>query len=72
MVDLVNRLEIETRNGRRGRLAEDFTRMSQKETSVCLVDEVGQVLFERKAKSDPGGAHGTASQAGATGGAHQI
>ncbi|WP_420480976.1 IS110 family transposase [Bradyrhizobium japonicum] len=27
---------------------------SQKETSVCVVDEVGQVLFEGKAKSDPG------------------
>ena len=46
--------------------------VSQKETSVCVVDEVGQVLFEGKAKSDPGGAHGTASQAGATGGAHRI
>jgi hypothetical protein len=28
--------------------------VSQKETSVCVVDEVGQVLFEGKAKSDPG------------------
>lgn len=28
--------------------------VSQKETSVCVVDEVGQVMFEGKAKSDPG------------------
>ena len=28
--------------------------VSQKETSVCVVDEVGQVLFEGKAKSAPG------------------
>jgi transposase len=28
--------------------------VSQKETSICVVDEVGQVLFEGKAKSDPG------------------
>ncbi|WP_426442357.1 IS110 family transposase [Bradyrhizobium genosp. P] len=28
--------------------------VSQKETLVCVVDEVGQVLFEGKAKSDPG------------------
>ena len=28
--------------------------VSQKETSVCVVDEAGQVLFEGKAKSDPG------------------
>lgn len=28
--------------------------VSQKETSVCVVDEVGQILFEGKAKSDPG------------------
>jgi transposase len=28
--------------------------VSQKETSVCVIDEVGQVLFEGKAKSDPG------------------
>jgi len=28
--------------------------VSQKETSVCVADEVGQVLFEGKAKSDPG------------------
>ena len=28
--------------------------VSQKETSVCVVDEVGQVLFQGKAKSDPG------------------
>ena len=28
--------------------------VSQKETSVCVVDETGQVIFEGKAKSDPG------------------
>ncbi|MET4222675.1 transposase [Bradyrhizobium sp. LB14.3] len=28
--------------------------VSQKERSVCVVNEVGQVLFEGKAKSDPG------------------
>ena len=28
--------------------------VSQKETSVCVVDEVGQVLFQGKAKSEPG------------------
>lgn len=28
--------------------------VSQKETSVCVVDEVGQVLFEGKATSEPG------------------
>jgi len=28
--------------------------VSQKETSVCVINEVGQVLFEGKAKSDPG------------------
>ncbi len=28
--------------------------VSQKETSVCVVSEMGQVIFEGKAKSDPG------------------
>jgi transposase len=28
--------------------------VSQKETSVCVVDETGKVVFEGKAKSDPG------------------
>ena len=28
--------------------------VSQRETSVCVVNEVGQVLFEGKVKSDPG------------------
>ncbi len=28
--------------------------LAQKETSVCVVNETGQVLFEGKAKSDPG------------------
>jgi hypothetical protein len=30
--------------------------VSQKETSVCVVDESGRCVFERKAKSHPGGA----------------
>jgi transposase len=28
--------------------------VSQKETSVCVVNEAGQFLFEGKVKSDPG------------------
>jgi transposase len=28
--------------------------VSQRETSVCVVDESGRVVFEGKAKSDPG------------------
>jgi transposase len=28
--------------------------VSQKETSVCVVNEAGQISFEGKAKSDPG------------------
>ena len=28
--------------------------VSQRETSVCVVDEIGKVVFEGKAKSDPG------------------
>ena len=28
--------------------------VSQRETSVCVVNEAGQVVFEGKAKSDPG------------------
>src|ERR1700733_2817404 len=28
--------------------------VSQRETSVCVVNEAGQILFEGKAKSDPG------------------
>jgi transposase len=28
--------------------------VSQRETSVCVVNEAGQVIFEGKAKSDPG------------------
>ena len=43
--------------------------VSQKETSVCVVDEVGQVLFEGKAKSDPGRPR-PASQASSTRRAH--
>src|SRR3546814_13670231 len=28
--------------------------VSQKETSVCIVDEAGKILFEGRAASDPG------------------
>jgi len=28
--------------------------VSQRETSVCVVDDSGRVVFEGKAKSDPG------------------
>jgi transposase len=30
--------------------------VSQRETSVCVLNETGHILFEGKAKSDPGGA----------------
>ncbi|WPE24226.1 hypothetical protein [Shinella zoogloeoides] len=28
--------------------------VSQRETAVCVVDETGRLIFEGKAKSDPG------------------
>ena len=28
--------------------------VSQKETSVCVVDDAGKIVFQGKAKSDPG------------------
>lgn len=28
--------------------------VSQKETAVCVVDEIGRLIFEGRAKSDPG------------------
>jgi DNA replication protein DnaC len=40
VVDLVNRLEIETRNGRQGRLAEHLTRMD-----FIVLDELGYLPF---------------------------
>ena len=40
VVDLVNRLEIETRNGRQGRLAEHLTRMD-----FIMLDELGYLPF---------------------------
>ena len=40
MVDLVNRLEIETRNGRQGRIAEHLTRMD-----FIVLDELGYLPF---------------------------
>jgi hypothetical protein len=40
VVDLVNRLNIETRNGRQGRLAEHLTRMD-----LIVLDEFGYLPF---------------------------
>ena len=40
MVDLVNRLEIETRNGRQGRIADQLTRMD-----FIILDELGYLPF---------------------------
>ncbi|GEC15753.1 DNA replication protein DnaC [Nitrobacter winogradskyi] len=40
VVDLVDRLEIETRNGRQGRLAEHLTRMD-----FIVLDELGYLPF---------------------------
>jgi DNA replication protein DnaC len=40
VVDLVNRLEIETRNGRQGRLADHLTRME-----FIILDELGYLPF---------------------------
>ena len=38
--------------------------VSQKETSVCALNETGQVIFEGKAKSDPGALTGLLSIGG--------
>jgi DNA replication protein DnaC len=40
VVDLVNRLETETRNGRQGRLTEHLTRMD-----FIVLDELGYLPF---------------------------
>ena len=40
MVDLVNRLETETRNGRQGRIADQLTRMD-----FVILDELGYLPF---------------------------
>jgi DNA replication protein DnaC len=40
VVDLVNRLETETRNGRQGRLADQLTR-----TDFIILDELGYLPF---------------------------
>ena len=40
MVDLVNRLEIETRTGRQGRIAEHLTRLD-----FIVLDELGYLPF---------------------------
>jgi hypothetical protein len=45
--------------------------VAEKENSVCLVNEVGQILFEEKVDSDPGMLTRAASQACACG-AHRI
>jgi hypothetical protein len=46
--------------------------VSQNETSVCVAQRNGSGLVLGKGQVRPGGAHGIASQAGATGGAHRI
>ena len=45
--------------------------VSQKETSVCVVSDTGQVIFEGKAKSDPG-ALTAVSQARSACGTHWL
>ena len=42
VVDLVNRLEIETRNGRQGRIADQLTRMD-----FIILDELGYLPFSQ-------------------------
>jgi transposase len=39
--------------------------VSQRETSVCVVNETGHILFEGKAKSDPGAFSGAGTACGA-------
>ena len=46
--------------------------VSQKETSVCVVDEMGQFLFEGKAKSDPGALAALLRKRAPQCGAHRI
>jgi DNA replication protein DnaC len=46
VVDLVNRLETETRNGRQGRLTEHLTRMD-----FIVLDELGYLPFAYPAAS---------------------
>ena len=50
MVDLVNRLEIETRNGRQGRIAEQSTRMDfivlDQLADLPFAESGGQLLFD--------------------------
>src|SRR5438876_9036926 len=46
VVDLVNRLETETRNGRQGRLADQLTRMD-----FIILDELGYLPFKRAQRS---------------------
>ncbi len=46
--------------------------VSQRETSVCVLNETGHILFEGKAKSDPGGVDSTSSRAGTACGTHRF
>ena len=48
VVDLVNRLEIETRNGRQGRIAEQLTRMG-----FIILDELGYLPFAQSRRAAP-------------------
>src|SRR6476619_3208138 len=45
VVDLVNRLEIETRNGRQGRIADQLTRMD-----FIILDELGYLPFAQSGR----------------------
>ena len=47
MVDLVNRLETETRNGRQGRLTEHLSRLTEHLTRMdfIVLDELGYLPF---------------------------
>jgi DNA replication protein DnaC len=49
VVDLVNRLEIETRNGRQGRIADQLTRMD-----FIILDELGYLLDWNEKWKDSG------------------
>ncbi|MGY4448952.1 hypothetical protein ACVWZR_003612 [Bradyrhizobium sp. i1.3.1] len=58
VVDLVNRLETETRNGRQGRLAEHLTRMD-----FIVLDELGYLPFAQSGGSAPVPSHQPALRA---------
>jgi hypothetical protein len=46
--------------------------VSQKETSVCVIDEQGRLVFEGKAKSTPGRADRPESKTRASSGTHRL